>query len=242
MAGRRQGAARTERRRFTRPRRKAARKRHDGSLSPPTTVLGAWLLRIGDAKGLHSCRRNQRSATGLLSCRRSCGSLGGTRPRCRAGSGGRRLRPRGLGVSPGQIVDAAAGEGLVLPEPASGRPTYPAALVLRVRLARPQGPSSLRAPPVADADGSARSFARQVVVAFLAEPPRFPSFPLPLPCSPLRSLMATPARAPKVAIVGSGLAGLTAAWLLQQEADRGRPVEVHLFEKVCRSRVSGPRN
>lgn len=54
--------------------------------------------------------------------------------------------------------------------------------------------------------------------------------------------MAPPTRAPKVAVVGSGLAGLTAANLLQNEADKGRPVEVHLFEKVSFSEQSRPRN
>lgn len=37
----------------------------------------------------------------------------------------------------------------------------------------------------------------------------------------------------KVAVVGSGLAGLTAAHVLVREASRtGEDVEVHLFEKV----------
>lgn len=35
----------------------------------------------------------------------------------------------------------------------------------------------------------------------------------------------------KVAIVGSGLAGLTAVWRLTEQEN----VEVHLFEKVCLS-------
>lgn len=44
----------------------------------------------------------------------------------------------------------------------------------------------------------------------------------------------------KVAVVGSGLAGLTAAWLLQQEALKGKHVEVHVFEKVRTSLLLVP--
>lgn len=36
----------------------------------------------------------------------------------------------------------------------------------------------------------------------------------------------------KVAVIGSGLAGLTAAWLLQQQAAQGVDVAVHVFERA----------
>ena len=43
-------------------------------------------------------------------------------------------------------------------------------------------------------------------------------------------------RTVKVAVVGSGLAGLTAAYRLAQGSDHGDVhVEVHLFEKVSRA-------
>jgi 2-polyprenyl-6-methoxyphenol hydroxylase-like FAD-dependent oxidoreductase len=49
----------------------------------------------------------------------------------------------------------------------------------------------------------------------------------------------TATRTVKVAIVGSGLAGLTSAYTLSKQSENGRGVhfDVHLFEKVCVSDV-----
>ncbi len=42
------------------------------------------------------------------------------------------------------------------------------------------------------------------------------------------------ARTVKVAVVGSGLAGLTSAWLLTRSMkNKDVKFEVHIFEKVC---------
>jgi hypothetical protein len=45
----------------------------------------------------------------------------------------------------------------------------------------------------------------------------------------------TTTRTVKVAIVGSGLAGLTSAYTLSKQSDNGHGVhfDIHLFEKVC---------
>lgn len=51
------------------------------------------------------------------------------------------------------------------------------------------------------------------------------------------------ARTVKVAVIGSGLAGLTSAWLLTRPLkDRNVEFEVHLFEKVCDMHFACSRN
>lgn len=55
-------------------------------------------------------------------------------------------------------------------------------------------------------------------------------------CANSRSrFMTATKRTVKVAIIGSGLAGLTAAFLLSSASDESRDVEfeVHVFDKVC---------